>query len=99
MGRYSRDKSTIIICLGIVTHLALRIVIVCEREPLRSASPLYRTIVMLAPFNWDISDCEECAAVYPIDQNITIFHMASVRDNKSLVYQAKTLFSLPPSVL
>jgi len=79
--------------------LAVLIVAACERDDITCRAFSVQDYAVLPPFNWDISAHEECAAVHLIDQTVCILHVASVRDNDSLVYRAKTLFPSPASVL
>ena len=79
--------------------LARRIVTACECETVRVQEFSEQDYGLLPPFNWDVSDHEECAAFHLMDQAITILHVASVFDGTSLAYRAKILFPATTSVL
>ena len=53
----------------------------------------------LPPFNWDVTDHEECAALHVIGQAVSILHVAAVFDDGQLVYRAKSLVPAPTSIV
>ena len=71
----------------------------CERAGITIRAFSEQDYAELPPFNWDVTDHEECAALHLIDQAVSILHVASVLHNGSLVYRAKTLFPSPASII
>lgn len=71
----------------------------CERAGITVRAFSEQDYAELPPFNWDVTDHEECAALHLIDQAVSILHVASVLDNGSLVYRVKTLFPSPASIM
>lgn len=80
-------------------ELAGLMVAACEQSSIGSRKFSEKDYALLPPFNWDIKDYQECAALHLVDRAITILHVVSVLDNNSLVYRAKALFPSPRSIL
>ena len=79
--------------------LVQAIVTACERAGIAVRAFSKMDYAGLPAFNWDVTDYEECAAVHLIDQAVSLLHVASVLEDGTLVYRAKTLFPSPASVM
>jgi len=71
----------------------------CERAGITVRAFSEQDYAELPPFNWDVTDHEECAALHLIDQAVSILHVVSVLENGTLFYRVKTLFPSPASVM
>ena len=76
-----------------------QVVTACERAGILVRAFSKQDYAELPAFNWDVTDYEECAAVHLINQSVSLLHVASTRENETLLYRAKTLFPSPASVM
>ena len=79
--------------------LSKQVATTCERAGFVVRAFSEQDYAELPAFNWDLTHYEECAAVHLIDQSVSLLHVASVLENGTLVYRAKTLFPSPASVM
>ncbi len=96
MDWFSKSDSTRHNASNSLTQFAAR---ACQREAIKVRPFEIADYALLPAFNWDVTSCEEFAALHRIDEDVSLLHVAVVLETSSLVYRVKTLFPTPPSIL